>query len=262
MALRFFLLFTFLFTTSNLYSKESCTNSAIKNFFEEEDKFRLLTELKKVELENRDSSKGLECANLIFNMYINNEEYASADTYLDLTYKRYNKKFTYDIYIKNKSQLYFLMRNYNYVSDNSSDEALVFSANILKKDNISTQRCNKKFCSDIDLLLSDSTLSSRKDERLALVLGIFPGGGQFYAGRTYGALSSFIINTFLFSLTNYAFNKDERALGYTLGAVSVAIYSGSIYSGYEAARRYNEEKRNEKEEIIRKYNKNRFDYNF
>ena len=79
----------------------------------------------------------------------------------------------------------------------------------------------------------------KKNEYVALGLGIIPGMGQIYASNTGSGIASFILNGFFIATSIIAFNNDETAMGLATSVVGATFYFSSIYAGYETARRQN-----------------------
>ncbi len=95
-------------------------------------------------------------------------------------------------------------------------------------------------CQNIDEISRDPAYAHRKSLALATVLGLIPGGGQVYAGRWGSGVASLVLNSALFALSAYAAQRGENATALFTGALSVGLYAGNIYAGYESARRFNE----------------------
>lgn len=81
-----------------------------------------------------------------------------------------------------------------------------------------------------------------KNQVLAGILSIIPGGGQLYVGNKADALMAFsTIGIFAFQ-TYRGYHQRGWKNGYTItfGALTAGFYLGNIYGGQAAAKRYNE----------------------
>lgn len=79
-----------------------------------------------------------------------------------------------------------------------------------------------------------------KDPFIAGLLGFIPGAGYLYSGHPETALSSFIVNTLLFTGAAKAFQNENYSLGILLGSFGLGFYSGNIYGSFQSAKNYNQ----------------------
>ena len=214
------------------------------------DGFRALTRMKEFEFNHRSSDSGYSCGKRILHLYLSQEEYDGAEKWVDALAKNYTQ-LKIDQYLIWKMELAFLYKNYSEVllraekvkNSEQKSQVVYFSQKLSPLNLRATDTCTTSACRQLDELLKDPQLNRRKSTTLATTLGIIPGLGQIYAGRTGAGVASFLTNALLASLAIYAFNRNENSTGILVSAVGAVTYVGSIYAGYEAAERFNERQR-------------------
>lgn len=68
---------------------------------------------------------------------------------------------------------------------------------------------------------------------------LLPGSGHIYSGQVSDGIVSFLLNGIFITWTANAFAHHHDATGFVVGFMELGWYSGNIYSGIEAAHRYN-----------------------
>jgi TM2 domain-containing membrane protein YozV len=92
----------------------------------------------------------------------------------------------------------------------------------------------------------------RKSPLLAGILGIVPGLGHLYCGRTADGLTSLGVNALLGAGTASALSKGADAAGVVLGLLTGSFYGGSIFGGVTWAHRVNRATAQERVDALRR----------
>ncbi len=88
--------------------------------------------------------------------------------------------------------------------------------------------------------ISLDSLPGRKHPVLGAVLsGIIPGSGKFYAGRAFDGVYSFILTLSPAISSYYYFHKGNKTFGYIYGVIGGFLYLGNIYGSFKACEIYN-----------------------
>ncbi|MFB6316979.1 hypothetical protein [Saccharicrinis sp. FJH54] len=101
-------------------------------------------------------------------------------------------------------------------------------------------------------LVDESKNMNRKHPALgALFSAVLPGSGKVYAGNWADGLVGFFMTSVSGFLAYRAYDKYGIKNPYTwfLGAMAVGYYSGNVYGGYNAVRKYNH---SQEDEIVTK----------
>lgn len=233
------------FASFFVYALNDCNDPFILELENENDYFRAMSFLKQIEYKARGKRVGFICSKKIMKLYYKHEEYDHLHDWIRKTFKNYPKfAENYGSLKEMEAGLAFIVGNYGWAIRETEKSKIkqdilinTFSKSIIKEpENASCEFKECKTLQDINLNFSDK---NKKSTSLALLLGIVPGGGQIYAERYAAGTVSFILNSVLIGITYYAFKNDEEALGILSGLTSLSFYTGSIYAGYEATRRYN-----------------------
>ncbi len=98
-------------------------------------------------------------------------------------------------------------------------------------------------------------ISSYKNPYLGASLGIIPGLGYLYAGKTGTGILTFVMVSLCSSLSYLAFRYNTDSAGIFLGAIATFFYTGSIVGGYSMSKKYNTSQGNlAKDQIYRELN--------
>jgi len=101
---------------------------------------------------------------------------------------------------------------------------------------------------DMDTLdeeLKEQATIPQKNPVTAGILSLIPGGGYLYCGRTQDALIAFFFTSAFMVGAVESFDEDLYALGGMMSLVGLGFYSGSIYGGISSAHKFNQAKRSE-----------------
>ncbi len=262
-------IFTFIFIVLALTQADFCFAVECKNdlFLKEllstEDDFRAVTILKEREFNFRGTKKGFECAGVLLGLYLRHEEFDVADNWLTRMTTHY------PIELQKISTLPRLKAEMAYVFGNYTEADRRISAGA-ETDDAHTLRdfaraahapyqtqpitCLGSPCDQLRTVLDDTNSENLKNPNVALALGIIPGMGQVYAGRTLSGMASLLLNSVLIGTTIYGISRSEYAFAILSGAASTGIYLGSIYAGYESVKRHNEQLEAQKRTKIRNIN--------
>jgi len=105
---------------------------------------------------------------------------------------------------------------------------------------------------DLDVDLSAHADIPQKNPITAGIFSIIPGGGYLYCGRYRDALTAFLINCALIYGAYESFDEALYAIGGMIAVVEVGFYAGNIYGGVSSAHKFNQRKKNEFGERLKK----------
>lgn len=223
--------------------------SFIDELIDDEDYFRALTLLKQEEFEYRGTPKAAHSARRALGVLILAKDYDEATDWLPKIMTRYSPFFSDFDWPRMKGELALLYGNYPEsfsLLNTGKNSALPITHIAAIATNPDTPLPSLDSCADpalcpiIERIYSEYKSEAPKNPSLALGLGIIPGLGQVYAGSFYAGLTSFILNGLLISATLYGANHGETAFAIVTGTVGAGFYFGSLYAGYEMAKRNNE----------------------
>lgn len=224
---RFLLLFLF-FSSSVI-----AADSYYQELFLEEDYFRLVTELKRDEYKRRGTSAGLKSSVRLIKVYAFTKNFEDADLWLKKTKDLYGGSFV--DHSRLRLELNFLLeRNLDSFGQGSSldEKKMHYIASFLNKgEDYLDEKDRESYEKEVRKEL--------KNPFLAAALNVIPGLGQWYVGGWRSALSPFIVNTFLISVSVLAFNEGENVLGWASSGVAASYYLSNFYTGYLMANRFN-----------------------
>ena len=92
---------------------------------------------------------------------------------------------------------------------------------------------------------SMTLLEEKKSGAVALLCGIFPGGGYAYAGNFPTGIVAFTLIALSGALTYAAYVTDNHLTAFFIGTVGTLFYGGSILGGCLSAVKFNKELREE-----------------
>ena len=85
----------------------------------------------------------------------------------------------------------------------------------------------------------------RKNPVTAGILSLIPGGGYLYCGRTQDALIAFLFTGAFAAGAAESFDQDLYVLGGMMSLAGLGFYSGSMYGGISSAHKFNQAKKSE-----------------
>lgn len=224
------LLLLFLFFSNYVIAEDSY----YKELFIEEDYFRLVSELKKDEYESRGTPSGLKSSVRLIKVYAFTKNFEDADLWLKKTKDLYGGSFV--DHSRLRIELNFLLeRNLDSFApqgDSLDERKMHYIASFLNK--------GEDYLDEKDRESYEKEVRGElKNPFLAAALNVIPGLGQWYVGGWKSALSPFIVNTFLISVSVLAFSEGENVLGWASSGVAASYYLSNFYTGYLMANRFN-----------------------
>ncbi|RJP86060.1 MAG: tetratricopeptide repeat protein [Desulfobacteraceae bacterium] len=97
----------------------------------------------------------------------------------------------------------------------------------------------------LDTQLKEQAAIPQKNPVTAGILSVVPGGGYFYCGRYRDSLIAFFFTSVFMVGAVESFDQDLYALGGMMSLVGLGFYSGSIYGGINSAYKFNQAKKSE-----------------
>ncbi|MFZ2631008.1 MAG: tetratricopeptide repeat protein [Desulfosalsimonadaceae bacterium] len=97
----------------------------------------------------------------------------------------------------------------------------------------------------LDAELKGQTAMPRKSPVTAGILSLIPGGGYLYCGRTQDALIAFLFTGVFMAGAAESFDQDLYVLGGMMSLVGLGFYGGSMYGGISSAHKFNQAKKSE-----------------
>lgn len=236
--------FFILIATSLIFSASAKTSfDFAEDLIEQGDLFRALTIYKEIEFQNRYQDTGFKAQKNILRIHSDAEDYENFDIQVERLIKIYKKNLNDTNPTLLRAEASFLMKHYSKAFELIQKTSAPIENKYLFKAYSESKKelppCTSDVCKQIKEIETDSSKLHLKNENLALALGIIPGLGQIYAGKTSSGISSFILNSFFATISIMAFNNNEKAMGYASAIVGSTFYFSSIYAGYETAKRYN-----------------------
>lgn len=110
------------------------------------------------------------------------------------------------------------------------------------RDTVSSIMADRAGIKDFKNILK-TTMVMKEEEKspaLAFALGVIPGAGYIYSGRSGTGFVSMIVITIQTVLTVFAFRTGNYAIGYITGTIGAFFYGGSVLGGYLETVKYNE----------------------
>lgn len=213
----------------------------VDELISEGDFHRAMTFAKESEFHNRGTQSGFNFQKKIVEIHLRSQDFELFDIQVERLIERYSNFLPpgKDDILRGESV--FLMGNYGPAflkikKTEAPDEEKKLFAIFAGED----FQCSNQLCEELNKKEKRIFESKNyKNESLALILGIVPGLGQYYAGQKSSAIATFLLNSFFITTSIIAFNNNENAAGIASSLVGVTFYASSIYAGYEAARRYN-----------------------